>query len=233
MKSSISIVVPAYNEQETIRASALAVVAALKNRFDSYEVIIVDDASQDDTGRVADELAASHPNIRVVHHERNQGMGKGLLTGFQLATKEYVGSFPGDFGLTAESFGEMLELVGQADMVVYYLANSDYRARYRTVLSVMFTKLMNALFGLRHKYYNGHAIYRRDILSGIKHTAFGHVFLAETLVRLTKAGYSYVEIGTLQNRRQFGRDKAISLRNVIGVIKAIASLKWDLRAKKK
>ncbi|HJX54934.1 MAG TPA: glycosyltransferase family 2 protein [Polyangia bacterium] len=215
---SISIVIPAYNEEAGLEPSLNSALSALHSRgIDSYEVILVNDASTDRTGDVVDRLAAANSRIRAIHHSRNMGMGRSLLSGFEVATKDYIGSFPADSGLDWKGFAEMLDLVGQYDVVSYYIANPEFRTWHRRSISWSFVALLNMLFGFRLRYYNGHAIYRRDQLRDIPHTTFGHAFLAETLVRLLQNGSTFIEIGTIQFERVHGKTKAFRVKNVIGV----------------
>jgi glycosyltransferase involved in cell wall biosynthesis len=89
--TTLSVVIPAYNEEDGIAAiveRVLAIEPALVAvGVDALECIVVDDGSRDRTGVIADELAAANPNVRVVHNHPNRGYGGALIAGFQAATK--------------------------------------------------------------------------------------------------------------------------------------------------
>src|SRR4051812_14524640 len=86
----LSLVIPAWNEQETIRqaireaASALAAIAA------EYEILVVDDGSTDGTAEAVAAAAAADPRVRLLRHPRNRGYGAALRTGFQAASLDLV-----------------------------------------------------------------------------------------------------------------------------------------------
>lgn len=228
-KTSISIVIPAYNEEQIIADSVRSVESALGNIFSSYEIIVVNDCSRDNTGKVADELAKKNPSIKVIHHEKNRGMGQSLLDGFLAAKSEYVGSFPGDNGLDPEPLAEMFRKVGEADVISYYISNPEFRSWQRRFLSWLYIAILNTMFGLKLRYYNGHAIYRTDRVKAVKHTTTGHAFLSETLVRLMKSGASIVEIPALQHERKAGGTKAFSLKNFVEVGRTLIRLAVEVR----
>ena len=85
----LSIVVPAYNEEGTLVRCVERVLAIATDSLE-LEILIVDDASTDQTLSRAQEAASRYPQIRVIHHEVNQGKGAALRTGFHHATGEFV-----------------------------------------------------------------------------------------------------------------------------------------------
>lgn len=229
---SISLAIPAYNEQGNIEASVDSAIRGLGNRFSSYEIIIVNDGSHDDTGKIIDRLAKSNPNVKAIHHPVNKGMGKSLSTGFQAATKEYVGSFPGDNGLEVESWGTMLDLIGKADIVSYCIGNPEFRPWRRRFVSWAFVTAVNMRFGLSIKYFNGHAVYKREAIQSITHLTNGHTFLAECMIRLLRKGYSHCEIPTIQIERKTGETKAFSGKNFRDLFTFFITLPMELNREK-
>ncbi|HEY5874070.1 MAG TPA: glycosyltransferase family 2 protein, partial [Ilumatobacteraceae bacterium] len=92
---TLSIFFPMYNEEENILPAidaAQVVCRELVERDElaSYELIVVDDASTDATGKIADELAAADPRIRVVHHPVNRKLGGSIKTGFAASTGDLI-----------------------------------------------------------------------------------------------------------------------------------------------
>src|SRR5438105_1181088 len=93
---TVSVIIPALNEEDNIAAAVKTVQEAIGDRFADYELLIFDDGSTDSTGQIADELAAQNSRIRVVHNQRNMGLGCNYTRGAELARMEYVAWFPGD-----------------------------------------------------------------------------------------------------------------------------------------
>ena len=88
-KPSISAFFPAYNDAGTISSMVITVLLTLRELTDDYEVIVVNDGSQDHTAAVLDELARVYPDeVRIIHHPQNRGYGGALRTGFYSATKD-------------------------------------------------------------------------------------------------------------------------------------------------
>ncbi|MFA7485799.1 MAG: glycosyltransferase family 2 protein, partial [Phycisphaerae bacterium] len=120
---SISVFMPCYNEQENVErvvSSALNVLSELDCEF---EVIIVNDGSSDRTGKIADEIAAKNPAVKVVHHPQNLGYGAALQSGFRKASKKLVFYTDGDGQFDMGQMPELLPLMNEYDIVSCYRIN--------------------------------------------------------------------------------------------------------------
>src|SRR5258707_13555920 len=94
--NSVSAVFPAYNDAGTIPSMVIMALKALPQITDDYEVVVVNDGSEDYTGEVLAELANVYPRLRVVAHARNRGYGATLRDGFGQAGKEGIFYTGGD-----------------------------------------------------------------------------------------------------------------------------------------
>src|SRR4051812_36573060 len=79
---SISLVYPMFNEEENIERAVLFAEAVLEEMTADYEILIVNDASTDRSGEIADRLARLNRRVKVFHHSRNLKLGGALRTGF-------------------------------------------------------------------------------------------------------------------------------------------------------
>src|SRR5262245_45351561 len=95
-RSSISVFFPAYNDAGTIPSMVIATILTLRELTDDYEIIVVNDASQDYTGQMLGELAHLYNCVRIVTHPKNRGYGGALRSGFAHATKDLVFYTDGD-----------------------------------------------------------------------------------------------------------------------------------------
>jgi glycosyltransferase involved in cell wall biosynthesis len=232
-RTSISVIVPAYNEALNLAGTVAAIRAAAAGRFDDSEILVIDDASSDGTGAIADDLARQYPEVKVFHNPRNFGFGYNYRLGVGLATKDHVGLVPGDNEILEESLKDIFDCVGKADMVLPYHTNSGERSFLRRALSGNFTALLNFLFGYKLRYYNGPVVHRRELLAKVPMTTDGFAYQAEILARLLSEGRSYVEVGMKIRIRQHGHSKALYPKNVWSVFKTIARLYWELKIKGK
>jgi dolichol-phosphate mannosyltransferase len=225
---SISVIVSAMNEEGNLRPTVESVVRALAPRFSRYEVIVIDDGSQDRTPEIAAALCQEHPCLRVHRNPRNLGLGRSYRIGIDLAANEYTSWVAGNNMVPQAALERIYDRVGESDMVISYILN-DVRNLQRRVISRTFTRSMNLLFGVRLRYYTGPCVYRSSVAKRLRMRAQGSFFVAELLVRLIKSGQRYVEIGLQPVPRSAGSTKTFRIRNVIDVFGSMLGLFWELR----
>jgi len=232
-KPSISIIVPCYNEEKNIQGTVDSITMAIKKvkRFGSTEILIFNDRSTDHTGEVAEELRKKHRNIRVIHNERNMGFGYNYTEGVRLAMKDYILMVPGDNEIPADAITGILSNVGTADIVIPYTVNPEVRPFSRRLLSRAFVMLFNALFGLNLRYYNGPCVIQARLLKKVPMTTHGFAYMAAILVRLLKAGATFIEVPMRIQYRESGSSKALRPRNVVSVLTTIANLFYEVRVR--
>lgn len=229
-KPSVSFVVPALNEERNIEGAARTCHAAAEGLVSDYEIILVNDGSRDRTGAVMDDLARTSPQIRVVHNPRNLGFGGAFKAGLAVARMEYVVRICGDDQVPVVGVRRILAEIGNADLVIPYIANpAEFRSWGRRFGSWGFTTLVNGLFGLRVPYYNHCVVFRRDAVQGIRIATDGFAYQAEAVVKLLRAGYTFVPIGINDMARIHGKSTALRPRNLLKVVRAIGDLFWEVR----
>lgn len=222
--ASICVVIPALNEGRIVIDTVTEVQAALEQFFSHYEIVLVNDASTDNTGSIMDELAARDSRIRVVHNQQNLGFGGAYKRGVGAAKCEYVIMVPGDNAFSTKSLKPIFSAVGKADIVIPVVSNTATRKLGRRIASRGFTVLINLLFGLRVGYYNGPVVHRSDLLRRISITTDGFAYQAEALVKLLKQGHSSIEVKTEVQEREIGKSKALKLKNLATVLGAVLHL---------
>lgn len=231
MNRTVTVIIPALNEERNLSAAVATVLEAIGRGFQDYELLVFDDGSTDRTGPIADELAACNGKVRVIHNPRNMGFGYNYLRGVQLARMDYVAMFPGDNEIPREAVQLVLGAVGSADIVVPYAVNPEVRGWSRRVISRMFVILINGLFGLRLRYFNGPCVLRRTLLQSVPMKTHGFAYMASILVRLIRSGHTYVEVGIPLQPREHGRSKAFRVKNIVSVVSTLAELFWDVRVR--
>lgn len=228
-KASISIIIPALNEENNLAATVQGLLEVIGGNTSDYEILIFDDGSTDRTGEIAAQLARNNPKVKAIHNKKNHGFGYNFREGVRLATMDYLIMIPGDNEISVSSIAKILALIGEVDIISPYTINSEIRSVQRQVISKLFVDLMNHFFGLGLRYYNGPVMYRSKAIKTIKITSEGFAYQAEVLIKLIKSGYSFAEIGMYINPRKTGRSKAFALKNIISVAKTIVKLILEVK----
>lgn len=228
MKNSVTVIIPAFKEEGNIEAAIDSAVTALKGVTRDYEIIVVDDGSPDKTGDFARLKAQVDPNIRVITNAVNQGFGYSFARGVKMAGKEFTTIFPGDNDMSASSLKDLLEARESAELVISYRRNDDKRSLFRVFVSKTFVMMMNAIFSLKLKYYNGSFICRTILLKSIPIKSSGLAALAECVVRFLKQGVKWRAIYFEHAGRRHEKSKAFNLKSVRSVIKTVWVLWWDI-----
>lgn len=226
---SISVLVPVLNEKEGLEPTVAQLIRILKADVQDFEIIIVDDGSTDGTELAAERLARTDPRIRVFHNPRNNGLGYSYLRGVREARKSHFVYIPGDNTWPEASIAEIFRHLGKADVVTSYATNPEVRGLCRRVVSALYTRVLNCFFGFRMSYYNGLTIYPIGFLRTKSATTDGFGFQAETLLKALYGGLSVVEVGVPIDERAAGKSKAVTMRNILSVIKMAVRAYWVLR----
>jgi len=234
----LSIFFPMWNEEEYIHRAVRAAKEICDDLVEAgeigdYELIVVDDASTDRTGELADELAAADTHIRVVHHPSNRRLGGSIKSGFAAATGDLVLYTDADLPF------EMIELVRairvmrtyEADIVSAYRLDRTGEGPRRAVYSWVYNWLIQLSFGTRLRDINfAFKLCRRCVLDHVTLSSEGSFIDAELVIRAQKAGFSIVQIGV----DYFPRTRGVSTLSSPAVIRTMlgemARLRGELKA---
>jgi glycosyltransferase involved in cell wall biosynthesis len=224
--TSISIIIPTLNEAGNIEAAVQVISKALQEQnLHDFEMIIVDAGSTDGTGAIIDELSKKNERIKALHSPVRRGLGYDFRMGASIASKDYIGWFPGDNETLPETMTNIFKQIGQKDIIIPYTANPWVRPLYRRSLSKIYTLVFNIIFGLRLKYFNGPSFFRREIFQKAISTTNSPAFMAETLVQLLKKGEaSYVEVPMFIKTRDYGKTSVLSWKYILPIGKTIVNL---------
>ncbi len=227
--STLSVVVPARDEEQNLAGAVEALISVVDGRFEDYEVFVVDDGSTDGTGAVAERLAAEYPRVVVLHNERSRGLGGVIRQGLGRARMTHFLWVDGKGATTTEALDAILASRDEAGLVVPYPTNQRERPLLRRLISRAFVGILNVTFGLRLHYYTHVLLCRTDAAAAVRVHSDSTAGLAERLIKLIKAGHSYVEVGVEDVYSDDGRrTKAFKLRNVAGVAAFYLRTVWEV-----
>jgi glycosyltransferase involved in cell wall biosynthesis len=228
MMPSITIVMPCLNEEANVEAAARASLAALDRRGIEGELIIVNDGSRDRTLAVAQALSAADSRVRVLSHDRPNGIGASFLHGVREARKDFVTMFPGDNENDPDDALTYFYIARDVDIIVPFIHNMEVRSRVRRFVSSIYRFIVNLSFGMNLNYTNGTVIYNAAVLRDFDIVSRGFFYQAEILIRLIRAGYLYAETPHFLTERKSGKTKALTLKSLREVMRAYARLFWDV-----
>ena len=228
MERSLTLVVPALNEEPHLATTIREAVEAMDGVIPDYEILIYDDGSTDLTGEIADLLAEANQRVEAIHHGEPRGLGYCWKSGVRLATKSHVLLVPGDNELRADSLRAICQAIGGADIVLTYALNPEIRPRVRRIISRSFAWIIRKASGLDVKYFNGPVVHRTAVVRrALTEISNGFAYQAETLIRLIQGGATYTEVGMYLNARP--KTSAFRISNVYDVVKSTSVLAWRLR----
>ncbi|MBD3233291.1 MAG: glycosyltransferase [candidate division Zixibacteria bacterium] len=224
-QKTISVFIPALNEEDNIQGSLDAVVTAAEKCFDDYEVIVINDGSTDRTPEIVEENIKKNDKIKLYSHSTPRNIGNCFKTALKHAQMEYCTLVSGDDPCPPDTLINFFSHAGEADFVCGYWEDQGVREKHRQIISAFYTGLLNLILGYNLKYYNGLQLHPTAWARTIDIESAGFGFYAETIVRALAENKSYVEVPIkYQERPEGGATKVFKMKNVISVIKTILLL---------
>jgi glycosyltransferase involved in cell wall biosynthesis len=226
MRDSISVFFPAYNDEHTIEGLVRSVFTVLPECADDYEVIVVNDGSQDGTGAVLDGLRGEFPDrLRVITHERNRGYGGALQTGFANARKDLVFYTDGDGQYNPAELRFLVRRMGPATGFVngYKLERND--PWHRVAVGWMYNRFARWVFGIQLRDIDcDFRLIRRSVLEEISIHCTSGTICVELVKKLELCPYLVEEVGVHHYPRRHGQSQFFRFRSLMTTLLQLGSL---------
>ncbi|HEX4673933.1 MAG TPA: glycosyltransferase family 2 protein [Steroidobacteraceae bacterium] len=206
MTPEVSIVVPLYNEEDSLRPLYAAITHAVAPLGISFEIIFVDDGSRDATVRIADEIARSDPRVCLVKFRRNYGQTPAMAAGIAQASGDVIVTMDGDLQNDPTDIGALLRKIDEGyDIVVGWRFDRQDKLVSRKIPSRIANKLIAKVTGVPIK-DNGCSLkaYRASLIKKIPLYSEMHRFIP---AMASIAGPKIAEIKVQHHARQFGQSK--------------------------
>jgi glycosyltransferase involved in cell wall biosynthesis len=215
----LSVFFPAYNEEANIATTVKKAVAILPSVAGKWEVIIVDDGSKDKTPQIADKLARSNNNIKVIHHNPNRGYGGSFKTGFLESKYEWV-TFTDSDGQF--DFAEITNFIKKqketgADAVIGYYKKRQV-TKSKILTSKMWEYLVFIMFGLKVRDIDcGFKFVSKKVVDSVfpLDSGRGAFVSSEFLIKAKKKGFKIVEIPITHYPRAAGKGTGRDLKVIL------------------
>ena len=227
-KPDISFFFPVYNDERTVRLVTEKAIKLFDEIADQYEVVIVDDASPDKAGEIADQLAREYPRVKVVHHETNRGYGAAVRTGIANTKYDWICMVDGDDEYDIRDLKRMLELRQYYELIIAFRYKKLYSTK-RIFISHVYNTVLRFLFDTRFRDIStGIRVFNRSILGRIELNSNSPFIGAELTIKTMLGGMPVGEIGIQTFPREFGTGSATSMQNIIRTIRDMLRMRKEI-----
>ncbi|MBE3559806.1 MAG: glycosyltransferase family 2 protein [Ktedonobacteraceae bacterium] len=201
---SLSVVMPAYNEEVAIAETVCAARKVVAGWTEDFEIIVVNDGSRDRTREIVEEIAATDPRIRLINHEENQGYGAALVSGFEAISKDLVFFMDSDGQFDIHELESFFPLIEKYDAVLGYRINRQ-DTWIRKLNAWGWKMLVWAVLKLRVRDVDcAFKLYRSGFFYEHRLETRGAMINAELLYKFKRAGYTYTQVGVHHLPRRGG-----------------------------
>jgi len=227
---SISVFFPAYNDEKSIPGLVTAAIAVLREHASDFEVIVVNDGSQDGTAAALRVLEKQYqPHLRVVTHPQNRGYGAALRSGFAAARKEFVFYTDGDGQYDVSELPRLIGLM-RADVGLvngYKLERHD--PGHRVAIGFVYNRFARWLFGVRIRDIDcDYRLIRRLALNDAQLQSSSGTICVELVRMIELSGWGVVETGVHHYARLHGRSQFFRLPSLLTTLSQLLKLYWRI-----
>ena len=214
---SLSIVIPAYNEEANVVAVVEEVSRVAQTLNMEYEIILVNDGSRDRTGEVAQsELAPRIPNFRLIEHFPNRGYGGALKAGFMAANKDFIAFIPADQQFKFSEVTLLLDKLKPGIALVSGQRVNRQDNAIRRLNGFGWNLVVTLLFGrLVHDIDCGFKLFRREMLNHLNIESNGAMIDTEMLAEAKARGYKLTEVPVTHLPRTAGSPTGANLKVIL------------------
>ena len=228
-------VLPAHNEEEAIATTVHEVIETLSAWMLDFEIIVVDDGSQDDTGTILDTISTIHPYVKVIHHPVNQGYGAALVSGFEAASKDLTFFMDSDGQFDIHDLGRFLPLMEEYDAVLGYRIDRQ-DTWMRKVNAWGWKKLVGLVFDVHVRDVDcAFKLYPSSFFREYQLETRGAMINTEILYKFIRAGNTYTQVGVRHLPRHGGRATGAKLSVIVRAFRElfVYAFKWHYEEKQR
>ena len=226
----VSIVLPAYNEEENIEQAVAEATATSERLFADHEILVVDDGSADRTAALVGDLNQSDDRVRVISHGRNRGYGEALRTGFLASRLDYVFFTDADLQFDMDELERFVPYAGTVDVIAGYRVNRQ-DPLVRRLNAYGWNLLVRILFYVPVRDIDcAFKLFNRRVLDEIDIESVGAMVNTELMVKLGRKGASVVEIGVTHRPRNAGQARGANPRVIAMAFREVVRMRRRLTA---
>lgn len=214
LNPDLSVVVPVYYSEQSLRALHARTATTLNARGVAWEMVFVDDGSKDGSWDVLQELARDHEEVVAVQLTRNFGQHNALMCGFAEARGDWIVTIDDDLQIPPEEIGKLLDALGEDVDLVYGTYGSKRHSPFRNIASTVVQKVFQLTFGIQGEITSFRAIRRTivdEMLSYQKSFTFIDGLLAWYTQRVARVSVEHREREFGSSRQSLGKLLVLAL----------------------
>jgi glycosyltransferase involved in cell wall biosynthesis len=221
---TISLVLPAFNEEANIEIVVRDAIAVLPRYADNFEIIPVNDGSRDATGAIIDRLHSEEPRVRPVHHKANKGYGGAVASGISASTGDFVMFMDADRQFDIADIRRLAPFVAEFDCVAgFRMERAD--PLLRRVNAEIFNLAVRIAFGVHLRDLDcAFKIFRGDIIRAIPLTSSGALINAEMQAKLRRQRATLQQVGVPHHPRVAGTPTGGNLKVILKAMRGMVIL---------
>jgi glycosyltransferase involved in cell wall biosynthesis len=225
----LSVIFPAYNEEQNIGRAVDSALQVLEKIADNYEVIVVNDGSRDSTEKIVQQIYGHNGFVRLISHERNVGYGGSLRSGLEAASYDLIFFTDADLQFDLKEILNLLRWIQEYDLVIgYRLKRSDaFRRRF---CAWGWGLLIRLLFDLKVKDIDcAFKLFRKEVFNKISISSLGAFINSEILIRAEKCGFTVKEVPVSHYPRLAGKGSGARLKTIYKAFHELFKLYRELK----
>lgn len=214
--TSLSIFMPAYNEEGNIAATLIDATRAAKQVSQDYEIIVVNDGSHDRTGEIVSEMGRLDPHIRLLSHPKNKGYGAAVKTGLKNCRKDWIFFTDSDGQFHYDELLRFVEATASADLIMGY-RKKRMDPFHRVFVAQVLLKIWNfVLFGLTVRDVDcAYKLFPRSLRDQIKLRSESAITVTEFIIKAKLTGARIKQLPVTHYPRRFGEQTGGNWRVIL------------------
>ncbi|MCX7957313.1 MAG: glycosyltransferase family 2 protein [Endomicrobia bacterium] len=228
-KVNLSVIVPAFNEENIIENSIVSLIKTLDKLNSEYEIIIINDGSTDNTGIISNFLQQQFPDkIKVIHNKFNLMIGGAIMEGIKSAKYSNLIICPVDNPLSLEDFNMFLSFSDEYDIVVGFRRKREGYKLWMKFLSLIYYIFCKMIFVANFKDFTWISLYKKHKLLLLNPKFKGIAFFVEILIKAKRKKFKIKEIPCEMKPRTTGKPTVSKISRILHLFFETLNLWWHI-----
>lgn len=233
-ENKISVFFPCYNDSKSIKKMVEDAFLTLKKISSDFEVIVIDDKSEDNSKEVLLKLTKKYPKLKLIFHEKNQGYGGALKSGFKTASKDLIFYTDGDGQYDVKELPILLMLMTENIDFVNGIKMTRHDYTYRIIIGNFYSFVMRWIFLLPiYDVDCDFRLIRKDLIQKINLESNSGSICVELVKKSKKIGAKFRQVSVHHYERKFGQSQFFRPSRIFSTLLELSHLWFKLIVIKK